>query len=251
MRLSYIICARVAGMLGLVAMLASGSASAQTRERAVFDIFLGDFRVGVFAFSGVEARGRYSVAGQLRSTGLIGALADVRYDAKSQGRIRQGRFVPESYTERGNIGERSTDLVISYKNGVPEAPVFDPPRADASRDLDPSEQGDAIDLMTMLYTLLKDVDGRDVCRYDVFAYDGVRRTRVTMRPETNTADGVTCAAEYRRVAGFSAAEMEERPVFPFRVIYSGLGEGRYRATAMDVETVYGVVRLERRAEELR
>lgn len=238
----------MSGAILLAALAMAGSAVAQGRERGVFDIYLADIRVGLFAFSGVETRGRYSTAGQLRSTGLIGALADVRYDAKSQGRIVGDRFVPESYVENGNIGSRSTDLVISYKNGVPEPPIFDPPRPDGRPRLDPGSQGDAIDLMTMLYTLLKDVPDREVCDYDAFVYDGVRRTQVSMRLETRAPDRVTCAAEYRRVAGFSSAEMADRPVFPFRLIYDAMPGGGFRATALDLETVYGVVRLERRPD---
>ena len=225
----------VTGLCLAAATLAAPAALAAEGDRGVFDIYLADFKVGLFAFSGVEAGGRYSTAGQLRSTGLIGTLADVRYSARSKGRIVGNRYIPESYEETGNIGERSTDLVISYKNGVPEDPVFDPPRQDARPGLDPGTQGDAIDLMTMLYTLLKDVPADRVCDYDTFSYDGVRRTRVTMRLETRSPERVTCAAEYRRVAGFTTAELVDRPVFPFRVVWAPNGQGGYRATALDVE----------------
>ncbi|MDJ1008430.1 MAG: DUF3108 domain-containing protein [Paracoccaceae bacterium] len=230
-----------------VAMTLGGGAS-EAQDRGVFDIYLGALKVGVFAFSGIEDRGRYSTAGQLRSTGFIGALADVRYDAKSRGSVRNGEYIPEVYEESANIGARSTDLVISYKNGVPEPPRFDPPRQSNRPPLNPAAQGDTIDLMTMLYTLLKDVPAAEVCRYDALAYDGVRRTQVTMRVETRSADIVTCAAEYRRIAGFSAAELRDRPVFPFRLVYAAREDGDFRAVAVDLETVYGVVRLERRPQ---
>lgn len=236
------------GVVALAAAVLFHPVSAAAQDRGVFDIYLGALKVGVFAFSGVEGRGRYSTAGQLRSTGLIGALADVRYDAKSRGRVSAGRYVPEAYEERANIGARATDLVIAYKNGVPDAPRFNPPRESRRPALNPAAQGDTIDLMTMLYTLLKDVQPADVCRYDALAYDGVRRTRVTMRVETRQPDVVTCAAEYRRIAGFTPAELRDRPVFPFRLVYTALESGAYRATAVDLETVYGVVRLERRPQ---
>lgn len=237
---------RAAAALVLAAALAAGPAAAQGRDRGVFDIYLGSFKVGLFAFSGVEARGRYSAAGQLRSTGLIGALADVRYDAKAQGRVQQARHVPEVYEERANIGSRSSDLVISYKNGVPEETRFDPPRQSERPALDPRTQGGAVDLMTLFYTLLRDVPEDEVCRYDSFVFDGVRRTRVVLRPETRADTRISCAAEYRRVAGFSTAEMLDRPVFPFRLEYEATGEGTWRAVGALVETVYGTVRLDRR-----
>ena len=234
---------RLVGCLVLAASLA-GPAAAQ--DRGVFDIYLGSIPVGIFAFSGVESRGRYSTAGQLRSTGLLGALADVRYDAKSRGLLRGARYVPEFYEERANIGTRSTDLVISYKNGVPEPPEFNPPRDGDTPALDPARQGDTIDLMTMLYALLKDLPEAEVCRFDTPVFDGVRRTRLTMGVEARAPGEIICAAEYRRIAGFKAWELRDRPVSPFRLIYTETSDGVFRATSGVLDTVYGIVRLERR-----
>lgn len=234
----------VAGLA--VALTFAGSVTAQ--DRGVFDIYLGSIKVGIFAFSGVESRGRYSTAGQLRSTGLLGTLADVRYDAKSRGVLRGTTYVPEYYEERANIGTRSTDLVISYKNGVPGQPDFNPPRDSKRPAIDPASQGDAIDLMTMLYALLKDLPESEVCRFDTPVFDGVRRTRLTMGVESRDPGVITCAAEYRRIAGFAAWELRDRPVSPFRLVYTEAPGGMFRATSGALDTVYGIVRLERRPE---
>jgi len=237
---------RLSGLVALLALLAGGPSVAQSQDRGVFDIYLGPFKVGLFAFSGVEERGRYSTAGQLRSIGLIGAIADVRYDAKSRGRVLDGGYVPESYEERANIGSRSTDLVMSYKNGVPGPPLFNPPRDSDRPALDPRAQGDAIDLMTMFYALLRDQPEAEVCGQESHVFDGVRRTRVRLQVESRAPGQITCAAQYRRIAGFSAWELRERPVFPFRLVYVGNDDGTYSAEEGVLETVYGIIRLERR-----
>ena len=237
---------RFCGLVISLAALAAGPSLAQSQDRGVFDIYLGTFKVGLFAFSGVEERGRYSTAGQLRSVGLIGVIADVRYDAKSRGRVRAGRYVPEAYEERANIGSRSTDLVMSYKNGVPGPPRFDPPRDSDRPALDPAAQGDAVDLMTMFYTLLRDQPEDEVCGQETYVFDGVRRTRVRLQVESRAPGRITCAAEYRRIAGFSAWELRERPVIPFRLVYVETDDGTYSAEEGILDTVYGIIRLERR-----
>jgi len=225
------------------------AAAASAQDRGVFDIALGALDVGVFAYSGVESGGRYSTAGQLRSTGVVGALADVRYEAKSQGSITPRGYVPEVYEERANIGVRSTDLTITYDDGVPRPPEFNPPREPSARGIDPATQGDALDLMTVLYLLLKTQPERDVCALDTPVFDGVRRTRLIMAVETRAAGEIVCAAEYRRIAGFAAWELRERPASLFRLVYSEVSPGVFRATSGAIDTNYGVVRLERRRDD--
>ncbi|MEL7105171.1 MAG: DUF3108 domain-containing protein [Pseudomonadota bacterium] len=217
------------------------------QDRGVYDIFLGNVPVGIFAYSGVEGQGRYSLAGQLRTTGLIGALTSVRYTAKTQGRIRSGRFVPQSYEELANIGDRNTALSITYDNGVPNPPVFTPPRVSDRPSVDPSQQGDALDLLTALYALFRDTPGDRLCRFGSFIYDGARRTSISLRPLRQSAEEVVCAAEYRRISGFTVAELRRRETFDFRLVYAPNGDGTWSVARADVESVYGVVSLERRA----
>ncbi|MEM9707439.1 MAG: DUF3108 domain-containing protein [Pseudomonadota bacterium] len=232
--------------LGLVIGLALWASSAEADpNRGVFDIYLGNLKVGVFAFSGVEAQGRYSTAGLLRSTGVVGFFANVRYDAKSQGRVRGARYVPSSYEERAEIGAQSSELSIIYDNGVPRAPVFNPPRP-GENDVDLGRQGDALDLMTALYTLLRGVPEPEVCGYDAFVFDGVRRTRLSLAPREADGRRVICDAEYRRVEGFTAEELSERPTFGFDLVFAPIADGLWAVDEANVDTVYGPIRLERR-----
>ncbi|MEM9851057.1 MAG: DUF3108 domain-containing protein [Pseudomonadota bacterium] len=217
------------------------------QDRGVYDIFLGNVPVGIFAYSGVEGQGRYSLAGQLRTTGLVGALTNVRYDAKTQGRVRAGRFVPQSYEERAIIGDRDTNLSITYDNGVPNPPVFTPPRVSDRPVVDPSRQGDALDLLTALYALFRDTPGERLCRFRSFIYDGARRTSISLRPLRQSAEEAVCAAEYRRISGFTVGELRQRETFDFRLVYAPNSDGTWRVARADVESVYGVVSLERRA----
>lgn len=230
----------------LWATLAVIAGSAAAQDRGVYDIFLGAVPVGLFAFSGVEARGQYSLAGQLRTTGLVGALTQVRYDAKARGQIVGGRFRPMAYDEVARIGARKTTLSITYRGGVPDAPVFDPPRVSNRPTVDPGDQGDTLDVLTGFYALLRDLPEDEVCRFRSLIYDGARRTSIALRPLRKSETEAVCAAEYRRLGGFTEAELRVRETFDFQLFYEVTAAGDWRVQQADVETVYGVVRLERR-----
>lgn len=244
-----VLAARLVGRsraLGAAAALWAAALPGAAQDRGVYDIFLGNVPVGIFAYSGVEGQGRYSLAGQLRTTGLVGALTSVRYDAKTQGRIRGGRFIPGSYEERATIGDRDTVLSITYENGVPNPPVFTPPRQSDRPMVDAAQQGDALDLLTALYALFRDTPSDALCRFSSFIFDGARRTGLSLRPLRQSADEAVCAAEYRRISGFTVAELRRRESFDFRLVYTPNGDGTWVVARADVESVYGVVSLERR-----
>ncbi len=227
--------------VGLVA-----STAVQAQDRGVFDIYLGAVPVGVFAFSGVEARGQYSLAGQLRTTGLVGSLTRVRYDARARGRRLGERYVPMSYDELAVIGERQTHLSITYQDGVPARPVFSPDRVPDRPDVDPAAQGDAVDLLTGLYALFRDLPEQELCQFRSFIFDGARRTSIVLRPLRQNESEAYCAAEYRRLEGFTERELARRAAFDFQLVYEPLSDDRWRVIRADVETVYGVVTLQRR-----
>ena len=236
---------RAVGMI-VAFVLAISSAPSRADDRGVYDVFLGSVPVGVFAYSGVEARGRYSLAGQLRTTGLIGAVTNVRYDAKTVGRISGGNFVPSVYEEQATIGNRKTDLKITYRNGVPSPPVFSPPRDDDRPSVNPAEQGDALDLLTALYILFRETPLTELCSFRTFIFDGVRRTSLSLRTIRRSPTEVVCRAEYRRIAGFSVAELRRRETFDFQLIYTPVGNGFWQVERADLESVYGVVSLNKR-----
>ncbi len=219
---------------------------ARADDRGVYDVLLGSVPVGVFAFSGVEARGRYSLAGQLRTTGLIGAVTNVRYDAKTVGRVQGRRFVPSVYEEQATIGNRKTDLTITYRNGVPLPPRFSPPRENGRSGVEPAEQGDALDLLSALYILFRETPSSELCSFRTFIFDGVRRTGLTLQALRRSPTEVVCRAEYRRIEGFSVAELRRRETFDFQLVYTPVGGGLWQVDRADLESVYGVVSLKKR-----
>ncbi|MEL7027189.1 MAG: DUF3108 domain-containing protein, partial [Pseudomonadota bacterium] len=168
-------------LMGVVVLCMGHGFGANAQDRGVYDILLGAVPVGVFAFSGVEAQGRYSLAGQIRTSGLVGALTNVRYDAKAQGRRIGDRFVPTLYEEQATVGDRKTDLSITYQSGVPNPPVFVPPRQTDRPDVDPADQAGTLDLLTALFVLFRDTPADMLCSFSAPIYDGARRTSIALR----------------------------------------------------------------------
>lgn len=227
-------------------LLAAPPAAAQTAEGGTYDVRLGGFRVGVLAFSALEDRGRYSAAAQLESSGLAAFVREVGYEARSAGRINDGRYVPENYWESTNTGERISRAVMEYRNGVPQVKSYDPPEPARPTDVDPATQGGTLDPMTAIFALLRDVPRDQVCRVSLQIFDGRRKSALaTAAPEVD-GDRIRCNGEYRRIAGYSPRQMEERTRFGFRLTYAPAGGDKWRVVRVTLDTLYGRASLERR-----
>lgn len=233
--------------VALAAGLSAATAAAGQRDDAVFDLTLRGIRVGTLSFSGAIENGRYSVAGVLKSGGLVALLKKVRYDARARGVYRAGRFTPTRYEEDADTGRRQSQSVMDYRAGVPQVKVYNPPKPPREGDIDPATQGGTVDPLTALYAALRDMPADRVCRLKLTLFDGRRRSRITLgEPRPGNPGGVTCAGEYRRLAGFSQEDMDEKSRFPFVLSYEPSGSGLLRVREIAMDTLYGKGRLTRR-----
>ncbi|PRX37640.1 Protein of unknown function [Meinhardsimonia xiamenensis] len=232
----------------LVAALAllPALASAQERISQRYDVVYLGIRAGEAAFEALLTDTRYSLAGQLRSTGLLRALVNVAYTVKAVGRVANGRLVPERYEEDERYGKRVGERVIEYSNGVPRVVRHDPPRKPQPTDVDPATQGDAVDPATAVFLALRDVPREEACRFSVTLFDGVRRSRlVIVRPEPE-GDGLRCTAQYQRLAGYREWELENGGITPMTFHYRPNGSGMLEVAEVRVSTSYGTVHVKRR-----
>ena len=55
-----------------------------------------------------------------------------------------------------------------------------------------------------------------------------------------------CQGEYRRIAGFSKRDMEEKTAFPFTLTYAPTADGQMHVELVEMETLYGTARMVRR-----
>lgn len=238
---------RTAPAFALALALSPALPQAAAAEPAVFDVTLKGLRAATLRLDGTEGDGRYDVTGRLESRGLAAMVRKVRFEAQSQGAIAtDGQLRPARYAEQTDTGKRQSEAVIDYVGGVPQVKVALPQRKPRDWDVDPATQGGTVDPLTALYAALRDVDAGQECSLDLRMFDGRRASALTLGAPERDGDRVTCAGEYRRVAGFSPDDMAEKTRFPFRLTYAPGPDGRMRVVEVGMDTLYGRARMERR-----
>jgi len=220
---------------------------ASAAEPAVFDVTLRGLPAATLRLDGTEAQGRYAVTGRLESRGLAAMVRKVRFDAQVEGRIApDGRLRPARFAEQTDTGRRSSEAVIEYARGLPRVTRALPERPVRDWDVNPATQGGTVDPLTALWAALRDVETGQECDLALRLFDGRRSTTLRLATPQRAGDRVTCAGEYRRVAGFSPEDMAERTRFPFRLTYAPGPDGRMQVVEVAMETLYGRARMARR-----
>lgn len=231
---------------GLFILATPVMASAQERQTATFDIYLRGLKAAQLAFNAIEDGGRYSAAARMQSSGVMGWIRTITYEAKAQGTHGGGTLTPQLYHEERNTDGRIRTARMEYRAGVPQGRILTPPRPPRADDVDPATQGGTWDVMTAIYAVFRDKTRDQVCRLDEVLYDGRRVARLRLGSAEVDGQTIACDAEYLRVAGFSADDMAERTSFPFRLTYEQNGNGQWHVTHVTMETAYGSGRMVRR-----
>lgn len=228
------------------AMLAALSASSAMAEDAKFKLVLRGIPAGSLSWSGTaEPGGAYAVSGVLRTSGLAAMLKKVRYEAGAKGSLSpKGQFAATSYVEDANTGKRHSQSSIAWKGGVPTVKSSSE-RAAKPWDIEPAGQKGTVDPLTAMFAALREVPAGQECQVALKMFDGRRASQVTLSARQAAGEGVTCAGEYRRVAGFSPEDMAEKTRFPFTLTYAPGAEGRMRVVEVAMDTLYGKAKLVR------
>ncbi|MFN0115862.1 MAG: DUF3108 domain-containing protein [Paracoccaceae bacterium] len=221
------------------------AAEDEGRLDAAFDLSLAGFRVGLLALEGGTGGGRYAVRMTLRTTGLAGLVYPVRYEGGSEGRIAAGRMVPEMHWEHADTGRHLSDARIDFRGPVPVVRV-----AATAADGDPAAVAiraeGAVDPVTALAVALEARGGAPPCPGRLEVFDGARLTRAEVAPPEAEPGGIRCAGRYLRVAGFPEDELAERRSFGFTLRYTAGAGGRLVLSGIEMDTLYGRGRLNRR-----
>lgn len=223
-----------------------GLATANQTDEIVFDLTLKGIRAGKLAINGkIEGNG-YGVSGILQSSGILAALRKVRYDATAAGTVTGTVFRPARYRAVSDTGKRHSEVELAYEGGVPAVLTYLPERKPRAGDISAADQAGTIDTLTALYAVTRTIPAAEACTFSATMFDGRRRSQVTLSAPEKTDSGVTCAGEYRRIAGFSASDMAEKVRFPFRLTYAPAGDDMLRVVEISMDTLYGKGALKRR-----
>jgi len=228
----------------MCALSLGGAGAADTRTEARFAVMALGVTVGEFFVAGRESAGRYRAEARFATTGALNTLRRVRFAMQVDGRRQGARYLPTRYSEEVRSGRRSTAASLTYAGRVPRL-RGDKMGVAHTVPLDPADQTDTVDPLTALFAVLRDQPRADLCRLDQPMFDGVRRTRITLRPAGAEAGRVLCDGVFRRVAGYTADRLAEGTAFPMQIAYRGQGEVMQVETVR-LSTIFGAVRLERR-----
>lgn len=232
--------------LSLTFALLAAPAQADQKDSAIFDVSIRGIPAATLTFSGAIEGQSYAARGTLKSSGILGLVKRIRYDATAAGRVAGVRFTPSRYTERADTGKRQSEAVMDYRKGVPQVKSYIPPRPPQPSDVDPAAQGGTVDPLTALYGMLRAVPEAEACTFRAFMFDGRRRSQIVLGKRSLADGSITCPGEYRRLEGFSPEELAEKSRFPFIVTYGPAGDGMVQVIEITMDTLYGKGRMIRR-----
>jgi len=211
-------------------------------DKKYYSVSISGFPIGRVQYDATTGDGLYQVQGFLGSSGFFGFFIGTRYSGAVIGEARGADLRPEVFRGRFEARGKFAQVDMNYVKGIPDAVTHQPERSALATDIPLTRAADALDPISALYLLLRDVDASGVCKLDVPIFDGVRLSRVTLGQGKAVDDIVRCEGVYARVGGFSDAQLEERTDYPFLLEYGQAADGKWRVTQFLATTDFGVAR---------
>ncbi|PCJ73405.1 MAG: hypothetical protein COA53_12655 [Rhodobacteraceae bacterium] len=160
-----------------------------------FDVRLGMAKIGEMQVAANNDGKSYSVATALYTTGLVGALYDVRYEQRAIGRIGVGgALIPVKHTAMNDEKGAISRLEILFSGNRVSRVTFDPAKAVPA---EVTTYRDTVDPMSLMYFLLRPVSPEKVCSGGINMFDGRNRSAVKFTDIKRYTDGrVECNIAY-------------------------------------------------------
>ncbi len=233
------LCLALAGVLTL--------APAAVAAERHFELRIAGLPAARVTLAADETDGAYAVAARMVSTGFARLLFPLDYEARAEGRRADGGWQPRAYAVEVRRGGEAYRTEMVYERGTPQVTLQQPPRDWGPQALDPATQADAVDPLTLIHAMLRDVQDADaLCRLDLAMFDSARRAHFSMQGPEAEGGEMVCHAQYRRVAGYSEADMARRQAFDLTFHYRPAADGGFRLAEVRARSLAGPARLIRR-----
>ncbi len=175
----------------------------------------------------------YVAEGRFRTTGLVAALRQVRFDMHVSGRVGDTEMQPGRYREQIRTGRRSSSVTLHYVGGRPHLISG---QAGTAHGADPAKQAGTLDPMTALWLAATG----HACDRTLPIFDGARRTLLQLGPLRETANGPGCQGELHRLDGYAPADLARHPAFALSLWFQTTPNG-LRLSRGQVQTTHGPV----------
>ena len=192
---------------------AAGSVTMHRPVSTTYDLYLGGIRAGELTIDARFSGDRYRATSVMRTAGIVGALYKASFDAETEGSLSAAGLRPQRFRAMAqSYGDRQK-VEMTYRGRTPERVSADPDFVPKPWQIEPADQAGTLDPVSAALAALAPAPAAEICDRSVEIYDGRRRYALDLgRPEADGAR-MSCAALYRRVAGYKAKELKETIAF--------------------------------------
>ena len=229
-------------VLSAMVFVASPLIAQQTTERSYYGVSISGFPIGHVEFDASTEDGLYQVQGFMGSSGFFGFFIGTRYSGAVIGEIQKSTAAPRVFRGRFEARGKFAQVDMRYAKGQPSDIEHQPPRTAQTYDVAASTTRGSVDPITALYLLLREVNARDICKFDQMVFDGVRLSRVSVSSAQDDEGNTVCNGVYRRIGGFSDEQLQEGTDYPFRLEYAEQASGKFQVTRFLATTDFGIAK---------
>lgn len=203
-----------------------------------FDVRLGLVKIGEMQVAVNNNGSSYSVGTLLRTTGVLGAVYDLRYEQISSGRIGVGGvLVPVWHTSISDERDDVSKFEIRYSGDRVSHVTFDPVKSVPEK---VTSYRKTIDPGTLMYFLLRPVTSKRACTGEVELFDGQSLSHVQFVDVKRYNDGrVECNISYSGEGGKAGVALSA-------LVFEPDTNGLMRIRKFDANTSIGTLTIKAR-----
>ncbi|MEZ5668765.1 MAG: DUF3108 domain-containing protein [Alphaproteobacteria bacterium] len=217
-----------------------------------YAIYVGGAQVAEFKVAIARDGAGYRIASGVDLVGLAAMMSDWTARSAAEGRMVDGRLVPDSYVSSSLFRGEDRTVDLAYADGAVIRVVAEPSTEEDERDaVTPEQSRGAVDPLTaFLQTALSPQD----CGGDRRLFDGRRLSAMQVlgtepaeAPETDygiyAGPATLCTFTLNRIAGYSRRfETEQARNEDWAVWLADLGDGLAMPVRIEGETAWGMLR---------
>ncbi len=207
-----------------------------------YNVSISGFPIGHVEYQSEAGDGIYQVQGFLGSSGFFGFFISTRYSGAVVGETSKSALRPKVFRGRFEARRKFAQVDIRYDKNRPVSVEHLPERTALDTDTPLTSIKGALDPISALYLLLRDVDQKDVCTFNNEVFDGVRLSQVTLGNPADVDGTIRCNGVYARKDGFAADQLAEKAEYPFLLEYGQTQSGQWRVTRFLATTDFGVAK---------
>ncbi len=204
----------------------------------LFNIKLGIAKIGEMRITGREDGKTYETTGELHTTGLAGAVYDLKYTYTAKGDAsNHWHLLPALYTAKIHEKSDNRAVEIRYSGNRVVSVTTQPPTPQPAN---MASQRNTVDPMTLIYMLIRPVAPENVCAGKYALYDGNTHFTVTYVNPHKYSDGrVVCGVDYAGGNGNSGVSVSG-------ITFKPGADGRMYISDFTVQTNAGALKATRR-----